>query len=254
MSNPVFYAADLASVVFTMSLTENASFPLANLSTYLPLDLWKSSAATNAQTLKIDLGSAKACDFLALGSYNWSGMTTVSLQVDNADNPAFTSPVDVLPAANPFASAPVVSTFSSLTKRYWRILFTNTNSIVPQAGLLLLGSQLALTQTYDWDFNIGDKEFTTNKRASIEGTIRTVRLGGGRGKHTFKISLTNDAFRTSWQALCAKTYGSANPFFWADHAATIRISHFEADYMPIAGHRYDITDLVPITLLDQSLS
>jgi hypothetical protein len=254
MSNPVFYAADMSAAAFTMSLAEDASYPLSNLHTNIPTLLWKSSAATNVQTLKIDLGVAKACDFLAIGTHNWAGMTTVNLQYDTADNPAFTSLVDLIPTANGFtANFPQLITFTSATKRYWRVLFTNCNSVVPQAGLVLLGAKLTFPHTYDWDFNLGDKQYNTTKATDINGVIRTARSGGGRGVHKFKLSLTDDTFRTDWQALCEKTFGSANPFVWTDDVAVKRISHFAEDYLPISKHRYNITDLLAISLIDQSI-
>jgi hypothetical protein len=254
MSNPVFYACDLASAVFTMSLTEDSSYPLANLSSYLASKLWKSSANTNGQTLNIDLGSAKECDFVGMGAQNFSGMT-VSLQYDDTDNPYFSSPRTAATLSG-FANTPKTINFeTSITKRYWRILFTSTNSTIPQLGLLFIGLKLSLPHTYDWDFNIGDKEYATTGRRAIDKTLRTVRLGGGVGKHQFKISLTDDTFRTNWQAMLAKTYGAANPIFWADHADNIRISHFGADYLPVSGHRYNITNIQEtITLIDQSSS
>lgn len=38
MSNPRFYAGELASNVYTMSLAESPTYPLSNLSTYIPTD------------------------------------------------------------------------------------------------------------------------------------------------------------------------------------------------------------------------
>ena len=176
-------------------------------------------------------------------------MNTVYLQYGTVDDGNFASPVNAVTLKGGW-----IFPFSSVTKRYWRIMFTDTNSLIPVCSLLLLGSQLALPHTQDWDFNIGDLQFTTNTKYALDGLTRTSRIGGGRGKHQFKISLTDDTFRTNWQALLAKTFGAANPFFWTDDAGTWRISHFQDDYLPISKHRYNITDLVQITLLDQSLS
>ena len=146
MSVPIFYAADMSAAVFTMSLTENPSYPLINLHSNLPTLLWSSSAATNGQTLNIDLGSAKACDFIAFSAENTLFMNTVYLQYGTVDDGNFASPVNAVTLKGGW-----IFPFSSVTKRYWRIMFTDTNSLIPVCSLLLLGSQLALPITYQYE-------------------------------------------------------------------------------------------------------
>ena len=250
MSNPTFYAADMSAAIFTMSLSENSSFPLSNLFCNLPTMLWKSSTSTNGQTLKIDLGSAKACDFLALGEYNWNSMTTVKLQYATTDDGNFSDPVDAV-AINGGASAPVVLSFTSATKRFWRILFTNCNSLIPECGLFLLDSKMTMPFNYDMDAEVGNKQFSTNESESLGGTIRTSRQIAGRERMEVTFTLIDDATVAAWFSLQDKIQGKFRPFFFADDTGKIHIMHNEEDYNPAKGNRANVNDLVRLKMRHQ---
>ena len=254
MSLPVFYAADMSAAVFTMSLTEDANYPLVNLHSNLPSMLWKSSANTNAQTLKIDLGSAKAVDFLAIGSSNFYSMTTTKLQYATTDDGNFSDPVDAFTDFNDPDNAPYVCTFTLATKRYWRIIFTNTGGIIPQIGLLLLGAKMAMPFNYDMDAELWNKQFTTNGIRAIDGTLRTASTIGGWKRAEVSFTILSDATATAWQALMDKIKGKLNPFFFADHLGEIHIVHSEEDYVPVQGRRYNINDLARLKMCHQSVS
>lgn len=252
MSTPIFYAADMLAAAFTMSLSENTDYPLSNLHTNIPTLLWKSSANTNNQTLNIDLGSAKACDFIAIGSHNWADMTIANLQIDNADNPAFPNPTTIIPVNNAFTISPIVLTFTIVTKRYWRILFTNTNSIIPECGLLFLGPKMIMPYNYNMDDERGNKQFETNVKSSLSGILRTARQIAGRQRMEVSFTLIDDTTAAAWQTMMDAVQGRLNPFFFKDHLDTIHILHFEDDYIPAKGKRANVNDLVRLKMYHQT--
>src|SRR5262245_58995641 len=97
MAAPKIYYTRLSDYTITMSLSENASFPMSNLKTWYEDDQWKSSANTNGQSLSIDFGSAVSRDSLVLANTNiflMGGAGVVLLQAD--DNSGFSSPTTVI--------------------------------------------------------------------------------------------------------------------------------------------------------------
>jgi hypothetical protein len=253
MSNPIFYAADMSSAVFTASLSANASYPVSNLNTNIPTLYWQSSASTNSQTLNIDLGSAKSCNFLAIGSHNFAGMTIVNFQIDNADNPAFPNPTTIIPVNNDFALSPYLNNSfnGNYTKRYWRLIFTNTNSIIPQCGLILLGTFLTMPYPYNMDAELNNKQFVTTTKETLSGIIRTSRQMAGRKRMEVTFTLIDDATVTSYQTMMNAIQGSLNPFFFADHLGTLHIVHLEDDYIPAQGLRANVNDIVRMKMRHQ---
>lgn len=245
MSNPIFYAADMSAAVFTMSETEDASYPLNNLYTNLPTLFWKSSTSTNNQTLNIDLGSAKACDFLGLGHHS---LVYIKLQVGETDDGNFAAPVDVVDNVSAMAES-----FSSVTKRYWRLYFTNNNSIIPEIGLLYLGTKLSMPFNYDMDAEMNNKQFATTVKESLAGTLRTSRQVAGRMRAEVTFSLNDDNTVTAWQLFMDTIKGQLNPFFFKDDNGVLGIYHSEEDYVPAKGMRANVNDIARIKMRKQSI-
>lgn len=252
MSNPRFYAGELASNVYTMSLAESPTYPLSNLSTYIPTDEWSSSANTNAQTLSIDLGSAKAIDTIILHNHNLNLMTTVKLQVDAAGNPAFSSPVDVVANLVTGATAGIFKTeFGATTKRYWRILFTDTNAVIPAIGQLFLSSKFDVGQPYDAPFEGGNDEYETAQKTSLSGVDRASQNFGGKTIFKISFSLGGVTFKLAWIAFHNKVRGRLCPFYFADVEDSIYLVKFTQDYNPAETIRYQLNNVQTVTLLKQ---
>ena len=129
MANPMFCVGVLAEATYTATST-NSSFPLSNLSTYVPTDLWKSNANTSPQYLMIDYGSAVSRNYALFHQHNLNSMTTVSLQA--ADSADYLTNLVTVVADIKTATDPVLFTFGAVTKRYWRINYANTGANIPQ--------------------------------------------------------------------------------------------------------------------------
>jgi hypothetical protein len=253
MSNPIFYAADMSAATFTMSLAENSSFPLTNLHSNLPSMLWKSSANTNGQWLKIDLGFPKPVNFLGFGTYNFYSMTTVKFQYATTDDGNFTDPVDAIADLNDPDNAPNADTFTLVTKRYLRIYFTNTGGIIPQIGLLYIGLKMEMPYNYDMDAELGNKQFNTSAVRAISGIMRTTAQIGGWKRMEVSFTLNTDAVVMAFQTMMDAIKGKLNPFFFKDHLDVINIVHFEEDYIPARGIRYNINEIIRLKMCNQSV-
>lgn len=249
MSNPRFYPGELASNVYTMSLTENPTYPLSNLSTYIPTDQWSSSAATNGQTLKSDSGSAKAMDTIILHNHNLNLMPAVSLQVDAADDPAFPNPVNVVADLSATLTGNIDKVeFAAVTKRYRRILFTNTGSVIPAIGQLFLSSTFDVGQPYDAPFEGGNDEYETAQKTSLSGVDRASQNFGGKTIFKIAFSLGGVTFKTNWIAFHNKVRGRFCPFYFADVDDAIRLVKFTQDYNPAETIRYQLNNVQTVTL------
>jgi hypothetical protein len=215
MSNPKFYAGELDVVTFTMSATEDASFPLSNLNNYVPADVWKSSSTGNNQTLKIDLGSALARDCIILENHNCdSNSDAVILQTDAADSPAFGSPETVATLSELGNGRIKVGGFTK-TKRYWRIHFGTGLSAVPYIGNVFIAKEVDAGQTYVYPYS-GQNETTPSVvRRSVSGLARSTRVFAGIVKFRITFDVVSDTFRTAWLRFHQKVIGRT-PFYFYD--------------------------------------
>jgi hypothetical protein len=253
MSYPRFYAGDLAGNVYTMSLTEDANYPLSNLSTYIPTDEWRSSANTNSQTLKIDFGIAKAIDTLILDSHNINLMTLTALQYDATDNPSFAIPVSAIAELQVFSPTGLIDKFefNSVRKRYWRLLFSDTNTLVPRIGQIFLSGKFDAAQPYDEGYRGGNKQHETEVQKSLSGVERASQAFAGKTVFEISFSIAGETFRTNWIAFHNKVRGKLCPFYFADMDDAIYLVKFEQDYNPAETIRYQVNNVQTVTLRAQ---
>jgi len=243
MATAKIYHTLLSDYSITMSETEDSSFPLSNLKTYFEDDLWKSSNNSNGQALTIDFGAAKACDSLVLAEENirdMSGGGDVVLQADTSAG--FGSPTTVL--ANLVGGEDVddgtrrVFEFSSLSRRYWRILFINTDATIPQIGQIYLDTRLDFENAYDWPYRKGSPQFETFVSPAVDGRIRTSQQYAGRLSQSFTFSLQNNTVRTNYLAFVERVRGRLRPFYFRDHEDGFGFFVSDQDLLPVDTTRY----------------
>lgn len=231
--NPRFYIGSLSEATYTMSLTENASFPLSNLSTYIPGDLWKSSANTDGQTLKIDFGSARPRNFCIIHSHNFSGMTAVSLQA--ATDSAYTSPVTIVPSLVGSNKTVLKFEFPTVNYRYWRILFTTTNTTTPELGQIYIDQKVELsigTDGYDFGFRPKNEEAeSVVSRVALSGLLRTASTHSGqRMKYEMSWKNVSNRWLEDFRWMRNKLHGNRDWFYFYDHNDEQFYLHFEKPF------------------------
>jgi hypothetical protein len=255
MSNPLFLAGCLEQATYTMSLTEDAAYPLANLSTYIVSDLWKSPASTNDQTLNIDIGAAIAIDSIVVDGHNFAGMTNVQLEVDAADNPAFPNPVGIIPVNNPFTTSPIV--FSNAvppTKRYWRLRFVNTNSIIPQLGQIFITKKFDPGFTQSYPYNAKNEEFSTSRRRAIDGMARNAQVYAGVLTYQLTFDAMPATFEANWLRFHQKVRGALCPFYFIDTDSTMFYMMLDQDVNDIETFRYNLCKIGSIKIVSQGVN
>lgn len=140
------------------STTEDAEFPVSNLSLNSRSQVWRSASATTTDRVVIDLGSAKDIDsfamfFDALNPLPLTTSVTLKLQANATDSWGSPSVDETLTLDTKYK---VASHFFSSTQnyRYWAVYVsdaTNPNSQV-QLDLLYLAEAAALSQVPEIGF------------------------------------------------------------------------------------------------------
>lgn len=239
--NPRIYVGALEEAVYTMSETENASFPLANLSTYIPTELWKSSAATNGQTLKIDFGAARPRNFCILHGHNFGGMTTVSLQA--ADDSGYASGLVTVVSSLVHPLSVVKFEFDPVNKRYWRILFTDCNAVIPELGQIFIDQKIDFVQHYDWGFRPRNEDFeSVVTRPTINGIMRSARTYSGRMRYGFGWKKINNRTLEDIRWWLQKVQGGFAPFYFYDHNDERYYVRNTKNYSPASVAAFKVND------------
>lgn len=252
--NPRIYIGALDEATFTASLSADASYPLDNLSTYNPADLWKSSANTDGQTLKIDFGAARWRDFCIIDSHNFSGMTTVSLQAADSSDYA-TNLVTVVTSLVGSNATVLKFEFTAVNKRYWRILFTTTNSTVPQLGQIFIDQKVDFSQHYDWGFKPKneDHESVTTKTA-LSGLLRSSKVYSGRLKYSFGWKNINNRTLENIRWWTQKVQGQFAPFYFYDHDDNQYYVKLSKSFHPSTVSSYKVNDSAAFEVESQTVN
>lgn len=220
MSNPRFYAGELDVCTFTMSETENALFPLSNLHSYVPSDLWISSSVAEVQTLKISFSSALYRDCIIIeGQYHTGLCDHIYLQYDTNDSASFANPVvacDLVAAGNLRSK----TLFTGVTKRYWRIIYNNGGSPLatyPQFGNVFITKELDAGQTFVYPYSEKNEDTPAAVRRSVSGLARAARTFGAITRWKIVFDVMDDTFQTGWMRFYQKVIGKT-PFYYYDTA------------------------------------
>lgn len=107
---------------------------------------------------KIDFGSTKACDFIAIVNHSLYTTETAQLRVyvDNLDNSGLTNPITPLGAQSAAAGDEPIwfeAFTASYTKRYfWPLL--DSIAATAYAGLIIIGAKVEPTNDPNWESDI----------------------------------------------------------------------------------------------------
>ncbi len=236
----------------------NTSFPVTNLQTYIVSDVSKSNSTGSDQYFQIDLGSAIACDTIVIDGHNFATVdpdTNIKLQYNTNDDTTWTDAEDavVIMSTLAYTNNTVSKTFSTQTKRYWRILFSSTAAVPIQIGNIFLGTRLAFDSTYEWDFARGNKEYETQESTSLNGLVRMSQVFAGRKRWDLQFRLQSNTFKSSFDTFIDTVRGKLRPFYFVDVDSAIYYVHLDTDYNDVRGYRYNMNNL-QIQLKSQTVS
>lgn len=259
MANAIFAYQDLS--LYTLSATStDSSFPLTNIQTYFADQVWKSASTAANQTLVIDFGAVKTCDFLVLDGFASGNADSVVLEADTVSN--FASAVTVIaagiidPSLTP--TSPAYFSFSSTSKRYWRlryVLSAGSLAAVPYVGNLYLGAKMDFGYAYSFPYKNTNRSYETVEKKALDGRIRTSQPYAGRKTWEFDITTLPDATKVLFQTFFQTVRGKMRPFYFVDFdGVTVTLVHLDTDVDPSQTIRYNINDIKKIVLKSQLVS
>ena len=256
MPNPRFYIGQLDLATHTMSEAENATYPLANLKSYFSTDEWRSSTTAINQSLKVDFGSAKECDYCIIENHNFASLGADAVKLQAADDDAFSVNLETVDATLASLGSPGKVEFTAVTKRYWRILFEKASgalSAAPQLGQLFINKKLECI-SYDFPYRAGNPEFETFSSRNLNGERQGHQNYVGRTVFEFRFSLQSDAFKSEWRRVQQGGRGRMCPFYYYDPADADWYVSLGQDRNPVRTRQVNNqeTDLIILKTRGQS--
>jgi len=224
----IFYAQSIDDATLTYSATPETGYPVTNLqdrskNTFLN-DL---TFASDTANLVIDLGAARACNYILLGNYVIASAenVTLTLQCNSSDSWPGTEALaaTTITAA---ALADKVMTFNSRTYRYWRLVFTSTSGTL----LIILLANIFLG-TY---FQLANMPELIQEDSVGYNTIVNEAAGGSRfgyivnttARHnlSYEFNYITESEKTNWNTFRDQIYPGENlsrhPFYFSPDSGT----------------------------------
>lgn len=155
MSDFSFYAQSIDDATLTLNtLDEATGYPKENLQDRNKNTVWKCDTANISGYIQIDLVTARACDFLILGSHNYTDTNYgIKLAYDSADDPGFagiTYSIGSAIAYHDYQAADEtnwIQIIQSRSKRYWRLYLEAMGAATnQQIGTIFLGTAFDLAK------------------------------------------------------------------------------------------------------------
>jgi hypothetical protein len=149
MSNYEIYAQSIDDAALTINtLDEAANYPIENMQDRCENTLWKCDTANTSGYIQIDLGTARAVNYVMLGNHNYTDTGKgIKVSYDNADAAGFGTElfaVGSIGAYHDYVSGNAdrwLESFSSVTKRYWRVYLEAMGAATNQEiGTIFIGT------------------------------------------------------------------------------------------------------------------
>lgn len=147
--NTAYVVSNLITAASMITVdSENSVYPKSNLLDEKAAKRFLSTSTTTL-TIDIDLGSSQAFDHVFLVNHNFTSSVSISIKADDS------SPATTEIATPAYRQYDIKAKFTAVTKRYIRIVITDTNSEVLQFGNLFIKTPTAFPRRYGWNENKG---------------------------------------------------------------------------------------------------
>jgi len=228
----VLYHQSIEGATLTYSATEDANYPDTNMQDRYKNTFMKDTAiGVVSITLKVDLGSTRACDFVILGNYiatGDGGNALFKITYGTADNGTdFENDAFAWLSINSATLTDYLKIFTSRTKRYWRLELGGAGAVNLddlQIGTIYLGTRVTLShspepnETESADYAVNINQGVGGIRAgSIDNT--TVRR-----LWNYDWKLLSETDKTNLQTFRDSIYMNKDlsryPFYWSPDTGT----------------------------------
>jgi len=212
MSKPIFAYNNILTTGTVTATSENASFPVSNLTNWKP-SRWYKSGLTGAQYINIDASELVDVDYFGVFSHDLTEKSaTVKLQWSDDGITGWT---DLTTSLSKSDSEVIFKTFTSVNKRYFRIEVDSPSEIC-SLGIVSIGQYLEIERGLSSGF-IPPHLNTTNKNL-VNIADGGLPLGSSIIRNEAKLEasisqLSSSWVRNNWIDLLA--HSEVNPLFFS---------------------------------------
>lgn len=234
--NVIIYTFNPVNVSYSATNTDN-NYPLSNLNSFYEKDIWKSANNNNNQVLILDtINTQPGKDYAIVRGSNilimlQEGMGEVKLQCALDAN--FTNGLTTVYDYKTQGFNEIIR-FTAYGRRYWRILFQNTQGYIPQVANFWIGTAYDLGDVYSYPFQEIIPEYKTHTNITLDGRIKKSQIYNGY-HNTWNLTFKN--INTDTQLKLREIYnrqrGSLIPFYFSDAEGRLHYVRFDDDNLPI---------------------
>lgn len=197
--------AATATITLESPATANAGFPVSQLADGRQGNVFAFAADGADRAILLDFGSAKAVDFLGLFAHNLTA-TITSIVVQWSDTGVGGPWTTMMSFDHWQPACYVYKGTGTVTKRYWRILFTGTNGSPIWIGELVIGVASVLARCPNYPISIVPDEahimqvmpsgdIAVNERTTQPARRLDLTFAGNRAHHADAKAKVYDAAR-----------------------------------------------------------
>ena len=155
----VLYHQSIESATLTYSATADTNYPATNCQDRHKNTFFKDTGIGETVYIVVDFGSARACSHIILGNYQANATNDAELNVKygTADNGSDFENTSLTKNIETSSLDTVIGTFTSQSKRHWKIQFNNKTGESPdeldylQIGTIFLGTAVTLSHSPELD-------------------------------------------------------------------------------------------------------
>ncbi len=217
MANPYILADNRFLDGTPIAAGTASGYSVLNIRDLKTFTKWKDSAAGSARYIKVDCGTPKAADTVALVGHNFGSAGALFDVEYSNDGVSYTQ---ILAPVYPSDDKALIRTFTKTTARYWYFGYGSTTSPVEIAELMI-GERITFPYPPDTPFVPSTLKIEADSNRSKTGQL----LGTVVRYKPYKIApkwsslsrtWVDATFRPFWEGYASEL----KPFFWAWDVAT----------------------------------
>lgn len=191
---------NLATTATGAPTSERTGYSAANCTDWYTTSYWSPTSASGDHRIVWDFGVAVSADYFAIYRHNLAAVGGTVVLEHSPDNATWTA---AFTATTATANELLIETFTSVSKRYWRVTFDLSSATPFYVGVVMFGAKLPLYRGMVAGFTVprhGRKNDIVNQRTEggqFVGRVKTSQ--GARSSIKFR-HITQAWVRANWEA------------------------------------------------------
>lgn len=217
MGNMKFYPDNVADFTLSAVTDTESGYPKENMLDRRKATYWQADNATGIKNIDIDLGAARAVDYVLARIYDDAG-TTVKIYADTNSDYSTEQQISMTATSGSTGwKTPTGLQFTEETSyRYWRIKIDPV-SVAPRCALINIGSTYEITVNPEWNYLNADKDYSGVKLLESYGGQRAaVKQSDDRQVWDFFYNNLDTTNKEKFDSVLAIVNGRQYPLFFKD--------------------------------------